>query len=955
MFSKKQSKTALITATLLFAVANVFAQTNSFNLSWDANSEPDVYEYHVYRALSAGASERLAKVAHPQSSYSDNSVDKGVQYFYRLKAFDYSLNGSEFSDELSVAIPKISGLTSPVTVSGDTTITINLNEHVVDPDDANETLTWAISGASILSVSVVNNVATIIAPAGFSSQETLVFSVKDDQNFEDRKSVVYRSASSSGTLPPVFTSSPSPQMQEDSVGVITLSDFVEDPDSDTGDLVYSVDDVSNLGFEVNGDQLTVTPAANWFGQRTTQVTVTDAEGNSDQASMQIVVNAVNDAPVLSALPQQSMGQNSTVEVDLSDYASDVDNEESDLSWSFTGYSQVTLQWNETTDMLQITSPPSWQGFEYVRTTVEDPDGASVLDTLVIRVSGEGFPPQINGLPDVAFNEDGSAQLQLNNFVSDGDDPLQNLFWRSRDADSVKVTINHTTNVATFSAQKNWNGEEDIWMIVNDPDQNADSTQIKVTVSPVNDRPMFATLPSLNMSSQLTRQIDLAQYSSDVDDADEDLTWSAPSSPDVTVSIGASGTATFTVAESWFGQEEIVITVRDDENASDTSMVTVYRQNPANSPRISGIEDLNMPEDDEREIDLDSHVSDADHTDSELTWSFAESANLNLTLNSSTRVLTVAPKANWNGREDIFLKVTDPDNYFAFDTVRVVVSAVNDAPTIASIGTITMLDNSFITLDLTDYINEPDGYDDLTQISLLASDNGFVGYFLDRNNLELTFFSPAGYYGRETFLLRVTDNSGQQASTVFTIDVLEKNIDGSVATAYLGAPTNITLSWKTKRETKDFVEYGLNSSYGFATDQDDVFSTTHTHIISDLQENTTYHFRIASQTTDGKISYSADSTFTTGGAGDINVFPVPYRASEDINENGVFFTNLPQNSELLIYNLLGEPVFRKNELGRLYRWQIVNNNDKKVSSGVYVYVIKDEKGKKVNSGKMVVVR
>ena len=52
----------------------------------------------------------------------------------------------------------------------------------------------------------------------------------------------------------------------------------------------------------------MTPSANWNGSRTTTVTVTDQDNQSDQTQLAIRVNPVNDKPVISDIPQQSLLQ-----------------------------------------------------------------------------------------------------------------------------------------------------------------------------------------------------------------------------------------------------------------------------------------------------------------------------------------------------------------------------------------------------------------------------------------------------------------------------------------------------------------------------------------------------------------------------------------------------------------------------------------------------------------------
>ena len=44
-----------------------------------------------------------------------------------------------------------------------------------------------------------------------------------------------------------------------------------------------------------------------------------------------------------------------------------------------------------------------------------------------------------------------------------------------------------------------------------------------------------------------------------------------------------------------------------------------------------------------------------------------------------------------------------------------------------------------------------------QISVLGGNNSFFGYYLDDINFQLTFFASTGFFGRETYLLKIKDS------------------------------------------------------------------------------------------------------------------------------------------------------------------------------------------------------
>jgi len=97
-------------------------------------------------------------------------------------------------------------------------------------------------------------------------------------------------------------------------------------DVDVQDLTFSVsDNAAQVDCEIDGEaQLQFTPATNWFGTASCTVTCSDGTANSDD-TFQIIVGAVNDAPVWNpVIPDQSFPEDSSINVDLYPYHTDVD-------------------------------------------------------------------------------------------------------------------------------------------------------------------------------------------------------------------------------------------------------------------------------------------------------------------------------------------------------------------------------------------------------------------------------------------------------------------------------------------------------------------------------------------------------------------------------------------------------------------------------------------------------
>ena len=78
------------------------------SLIWDANTEPDLAGYHVYRSeVPHTAYRRLTSQPIQRTIFADRAVARGTAYYYVVTAVDTAAtpNESLFSDELAVHVP----------------------------------------------------------------------------------------------------------------------------------------------------------------------------------------------------------------------------------------------------------------------------------------------------------------------------------------------------------------------------------------------------------------------------------------------------------------------------------------------------------------------------------------------------------------------------------------------------------------------------------------------------------------------------------------------------------------------------------------------------------------------------------------------------------------------------------------------------------------------------------
>ncbi|GAB4372216.1 MAG: hypothetical protein Kow0042_15430 [Calditrichia bacterium] len=477
---------------------------------------------------------------------------------------------------------------------------------------------------------------------------------------------------------------------------------------------------------------------------------------------------------------------------------------------------------------------------------------------------------------------------------------------------------------------------------------------------------FASLPkitglpaSLTLPADTTYTISLNNFVVDPDQSVQKLSWEVGSVTHLSVQINPqTNVLTIQTPAGWSAQENVELTVTDSLGFTDTAIIQVNSSASSTlGPTITPIPDQTIQEGSSfTTIALDDYVNDPDNSDPEITWTAKGADELQIQISADRLVTVVIPDSNWFGSETIVFRATDPTQFFAEDTVVFTVINVNDPPVFQSIA-----DQFFsegmdkIELNLADYVTDIDN--SKTELTWSASGQNQLLVSISPSGLATVSLPAGNWVGEEAITFRVTDPGDLFAETTATFIRQSGSIGNitSLSTAFYGSGTNVRLRWETPIPTRDHIEYGLSSSYTDSTETEPDFSTFHEQIIDGLQPSTTYHFRIVSLDENGVVTYSPDSTFTTGQVGDINVFPIPFVASSSTQNRHIIFTNLPRGGRILIYNLLGEPVFNTANATSIYHWNVKNNAGKDVQAGLYLYVIKNEKNEKVKSGKLIIVR
>ena len=80
---------------------NISENLHSVKLNWNANTEDDLSGYNIYRCETENGEYTTIAQNVTSTSFVDNRIEPGVNYFYKIKAIDKSLNRSDYSSIVS--------------------------------------------------------------------------------------------------------------------------------------------------------------------------------------------------------------------------------------------------------------------------------------------------------------------------------------------------------------------------------------------------------------------------------------------------------------------------------------------------------------------------------------------------------------------------------------------------------------------------------------------------------------------------------------------------------------------------------------------------------------------------------------------------------------------------------------------------------------------------------------
>uniref|UniRef100_UPI0009B231EC tandem-95 repeat protein n=3 Tax=Vibrio parahaemolyticus TaxID=670 RepID=UPI0009B231EC len=551
--------------------------------------------------------------------------------------------------------------------------------------------------------------------------------------------------------------------QEDTA--VTIDVLPNDTDIDGDTLrIDSASVPSDQGtVEIVDGKLVFTPAENFNGNAEITYTVTDGS-LTDQATVKVTVNAVNDTPVVeSNLADQTLAEDfTTYTIDLNTAFSDVDNVDGELTFSVSGNSNVLVSIEN--GIATISPTADWNGSETLTFTATDPSGESVSQTVDFTVA-----PVVDIEADSAdVVEDTPTIINvLGNDTFEGKDKVVSLDAENGPKNGTVIVNNDGT--VTYTPDENYVGKDTFTYVVTSGGVS-ESTTVTVNVTPVNDAPVAKDdIATTQEDTAVT--IDVLLNDTDVDG--DKLSIQSASVPETqgTVEI-VDGKLVFTPAKNFHGDAEITYTVTDGQLTDEAKVtVTVNPVNDAPTIKVDAVESITEDAVNTDTVVATLTVRDTDTPEDQLTVSLENNSNGYFVLVGNEVKLTQAGVDAVNNDElnlkdlSISASVSDGVNPTANDSDSLIVKRVNDAPTVENAIADQELSEDFATytIDLNDAFKDSDS-------ALNFSVSGNSNVLVSIENGIATISPTADWNGSETLTFTATDPSGESISQTVNFTV-----------------------------------------------------------------------------------------------------------------------------------------------------------------------------------------
>ena len=405
---------------------------------------------------------------------------------------------------------------------------------------------------------------------------------------------------------------------------------------------------------------------------------------------------------------------------------------------------------QTVDMV-YTPTPNFDGSTTVVVTLQV-NGLST--TVGISFTVDAQPALVLSTNTIVLNED-FTPFDIGTTVTDG---LMGLSYTLQTSSSGVVTITTSTNTIRLTPIAHVSGSVTLTVQAIDFAQQAVSTEVVVTVRAVNDPPTLSvSSDNISISGGFTP---FAINTTAMDVEDGALAFSVQVSTTGIVAITTSvNTITLSPVLGRSGQTTITVSAIDSSNATVVRAIAVNVIVSASTTPVLSISTnrIYIQEDFTSAVFIGTTATDAEQ--GRLTVTVTASTPLVNTV-VSVQGIALSPMSNRHGTATLTVRAADTGGLFDSTEIVVIVTPVNDTPTLTVSPTVTLTTASIVL-----NVSASDLEDGIIAFSASSGQN------LVRTTVTTTSLTISRLYSRASstmLTLRTTDTGGATTSTLIAV-------------------------------------------------------------------------------------------------------------------------------------------------------------------------------------------
>ncbi|MFA6216025.1 MAG: putative Ig domain-containing protein, partial [Candidatus Omnitrophota bacterium] len=460
---------------------------------------------------------------------------------------------------------------------------------------------------------------------------------------------------------------------------VNLSFTVSGADADGDALTYSATGLPT-GATLNSTTgaFSWTPSYSQSGSHAVTFLVSDGTV-TDSEAITIAVSNVNRAPILAAIGDKSVSENSALTFTVS--VSDLDGDSLTLSASNL---PAGSSFNTSTGVFGWSPSYSQAGtYSGVRFTVSD-GSATDYEDITITVSNVNRAPVLSLIGDKTVNENVNLSFTVSGADADGD-----ALTYSATGLPTGSTFNTASGAFSWTSSYSQSGSYGVVFTISDGNSGTDSETITITVADMNRAPVLSAIGNKTVNENVNLSFTLSAT-----DADNDtLTYSATGLPTGATLNSTTGAFTWTPSYSQSGSHAVTFSVSDGNGGSDSEAITISVGNVNRPPVLAIVGNKSVAEN----VNLAFSLSGSDPDNDTLTYS-ATGLPTGATLNSSTGAFSWTPSYSQSGSHAVTFLVSD-GTVTDSEAITITVSNVNQAPVLAAIGNKAVAENAALTFTL----------------------------------------------------------------------------------------------------------------------------------------------------------------------------------------------------------------------------------------------------------------